>query len=305
MSNSPLVAYTALSPNHHAGRKGLAVDTITPHYMGGNCTVETCGAIFAPTSRRASSQYGVGSDGRVAGYVDEDNGAWTSGSWQNDCRAITIEVANLDDSSVTNAAWSSLVSLCADICRRHGFKGVQYTGSADHSQQYPGYMLLTMHKWFQDTDCPGPWLSKQFARLSREVNAKLAGGGAPAAKPRNNTNGGKLDVDGWAGYNTVLDLQHALGTLEDGVVSGQWRGNAEFIPALVSVEWGAQGSQVVAALQRRVGAIIDGLWGFETSTKLQEHLIAKGYSCGECGADGYFGNATARALQRCLNDGAL
>lgn len=62
---------------------------------------------------------------------------------------------------------------------------------------------------------------------------------------------------------------------------------------------------MVAAMQRRIGAVVDGIWGRETSTKLQEHLIARGYSCGNSGADGYFGRASVRSLQECLNDGRL
>ena len=130
------------------------------------------------------------------------------------------------------------------------------------------------------------------------------GGEPPApAEPKSNTRGGKLDVDGYGGYNTVLDMQHALGTYEDGVVSGQWRGNADAFWAISSVEWGAQGSPMVKALQELVGAGADGLWGAETSRKLQEFLIAKGYDCGPCGADGSFGRDSVRALQSCLNDG--
>ena len=188
--------------------------------------------------------------------------------------------------------------LCADICMRNGIEDCTYTSGTDD--------VLTMHQWFQSTDCPGPWLTHQFERLSAEVNARL--GGFVAVTPavaRNNTRGGRLDVDGYGGYNTVLDMQHALGTWEDGVISGQWRGNSEFFWAFSSVEWGAQGSQMVAALQRRVGAVADGIWGRETSTRLQEHLIARGYSCGDSGADGYFGRASVRSLQECLNDGRL
>lgn len=299
MGFSSLATYFAYSPNHYNGREGYARDTITPHYMGGNCSVETCGAIFASTSRRASSQYGVGSDGRIGGYVDEDDGAWTSGSWRNDCRAITIEVANLGDSSITNAAWASLVALCVDICRRYGFVGLQYTGSADHSQQREGFMLLTMHKWFQDTDCPGRYLSQQFARLASEVTAALGSGEVPTIEPKNNAQGGKLDVDGYAGYNTILDMQHVLGTYEDGTISGQWSGNKDYFWGFTSVEWGAQGSPMVKALQGLVGAGADGLWGKETSTKLQEYLVALGY---EIEVDGYFGRESVKALQRSLND---
>lgn len=307
MTKSSLVSYTALSPNHYWGRKGFSVDTITPHYMGGNCSVETCGSIFAPTSRQASSNYGIGSDGRIALYVDEDNGPWTSGSWRNDCRAITFEIANLVDGSITNAAWRSLVALCVDICKRYGFKGVQYTGNADHSQQRDGYMLLTMHKWFQSTDCPGSWLSTQFGRLAAEVNEIMGSGGGIDVKPANNAHGGKLDVDGIGGYNTIIDLQHALGTHEDGEVSWQWHGNQEWHWGFsaFNYDYDDDGSPMVRRMQRRLKVEIDGHWGHDTSKALQEHLIKRGYSCGDNGADGSFGPCSVKALQQCLNDGNL
>ena len=162
--NSPLAAYIVLSPNcteprnHHITR-------ITPHYMAGNLSVEGCGALFSQSSYKASSNYGIGSDGRVGMYVEEKNRSWASGSPWNDNRAVTIECANLPDGSLTDACWDTLVDLCADICRRNGIRNCTYTGDKDG--------VLTMHRWFQVTQCPDPWLSEQFERLSREVNAKL------------------------------------------------------------------------------------------------------------------------------------
>ena len=100
MSNSSLVSYTKLSPNCSKPRNHK-IDTITIHHMAGNLSVETCGNVFATTSRKASSNYGIGSDGRVGLYVEEVNRAWTSGNRANDNRAITIEVAN-DDAGVKN-----------------------------------------------------------------------------------------------------------------------------------------------------------------------------------------------------------
>ena len=294
MSNSSLVTYTHHSPNHYDGRTHK-IDRITPHYVAGNCTVETLGDIFAPTSRRASSNYGIGSDGRIALYVDECNAPWTSGNFANDDRAVTIECANLADGSLTQACWDSLVQLCADICRRNGISYLNYTGDPSGN--------LTKHCWFQDTDCPGPWLTEQFVRLEREVNAILSNGTPIHVEPKNNTNGGKLDIDGYGGYNTVLDMQSALECYEDGVISGQWIGNRNAHWAMTAVEYGGQGSPMVKELQRRIGADCDGLWGSETSRKLQEYLIDAGFSCGECGADGIFGMDSVRALQRYLNDG--
>ncbi len=294
MSNSPLVCYTKLSPNHSNGRNHK-IDRITPHYMAGNCTIETCGEIFAPVSRQASSNYGIGSDGRIGMYVEEHNRPWTSGSAANDNRAVTIECANLGDGSLTSACWNSLVSLCADICRRNDIPSLSYTGDTRGN--------LTMHKWFQSTDCPGPWLSHEFERLAREVNAMLSGGVVPDVRPANNTHGGKLEVDGVGGYNTVLDMQHALATYEDGTLSGQWIGNQCYIWGFTVVEYGAEGSPMVKALQRELGIGIDGLWGCETSGALQTMLVKCGYDVGSCGVDGYFGSDSVKALQRYLNDG--
>ena len=162
LGKSPLVSYTALSPNC-SDRHGKPVTRITPHYAAGDPNVEMLGMIFADGSRKASTNYGIGSDGRIGMYVEESRCSWASGSPENDERAVTIECANLPDGSLTYACWNSLVLLCADICRRNGISDCSYTGDTEG--------VLTMHRWFQSTECPGPWLSEQFERLSREVNS--------------------------------------------------------------------------------------------------------------------------------------
>jgi hypothetical protein len=163
------------------------IDTITPHYVAGYASVETLGEIFASPSRRASSNYGIGNDGRIALYVDERNRSWCSSSAANDNRAITIECANYMDNEnghvygqLPDATWESLVSLCADICQRNGKTRLVYRakssfGNIDYSGLQTTDMLLTKHKWFASTDCPGPWLDGQFDRLAQEVNARLGG----------------------------------------------------------------------------------------------------------------------------------
>ena len=94
MSNSPLVSYTRYNPNH-SSRRTHAIDTVTIHCMAGNMSVESCGALFANPETEASSNYGIGSDGRIALYVDEANRSWCSSNAKNDNRAVTIEVANI------------------------------------------------------------------------------------------------------------------------------------------------------------------------------------------------------------------
>ena len=94
MSNSPLVSYTKLSPNH-SGQRTRKIDRITPHCVVGQCSVERLGDIFLPASREASCNYGIGADGRIGMYVEEKNRSWCSSSNANDQRAVTIECATV------------------------------------------------------------------------------------------------------------------------------------------------------------------------------------------------------------------
>ena len=93
MSNSPLVSHVHISPNRTSPRTH-AIDTVTVHCMAGNLSVEACGNGFASPARKASSNYGIGSDGRIGMYVEEKDRSWCSSSATNDHRAVTIEVAN-------------------------------------------------------------------------------------------------------------------------------------------------------------------------------------------------------------------
>lgn len=163
---SNLTDYVRISPNS-TNPRNAKINAIVIHHMAGNLTVERCGEVFAPTSRQASSNYGVGTDGRIGCYVEEENRAWTSGNREIDNRAITIEVANCGgapDWKVSDQALESTIALCYDICRRYGFK-LTYTGDKSGS--------LHMHKWYQATGCPGPYLESKFPYIAEEVNKRL------------------------------------------------------------------------------------------------------------------------------------
>ena len=92
-TNSPMVAYKKLSPNH-SGQRTHSIDRITPHCVVGQCTAEGLGEWFEKTSTQASSNYGIDKDGRVGLYVEEKNRSRCSSSNANDQRAITIECAS-------------------------------------------------------------------------------------------------------------------------------------------------------------------------------------------------------------------
>jgi N-acetyl-anhydromuramyl-L-alanine amidase AmpD len=168
MSNSNLVNYVKLSP--HCNKPRLhKIDKITIHHMAAvNASIERCGEEFAKPNRRGSSNYGVGSDGRIGMYVEEKNRAWTSSSPANDHRAVTIEVANdggAPDWHVSDKALAATIDLCVDICRRNGIKALNFTGDATGN--------LTMHRYFTATSCPGPYLASKFPYIAQEVNRRL------------------------------------------------------------------------------------------------------------------------------------
>ncbi|GHU95026.1 hypothetical protein FACS1894208_07120 [Clostridia bacterium] len=183
MSNSALVKYTKLSPNCTKPRNH-AIDTITIHCMAGNCTIETCGEIFAPTSRQASSNYGVGTDGRVGLYVDEANRSWCSSNGDNDNRAVTIEVANDENKEpwhVSDKALAATIELVADICKRNGIKKLLWQGDKSLVGQ-TDKQNMTVHRWFANKSCPGDYLYGKHGYIADEVNKRL-GATAPTPAP--------------------------------------------------------------------------------------------------------------------------
>lgn len=167
MSQSPLVVYRKISPNCTKPRSDR-ITHIVVHHMAGNCSIETCGEIFAPVARRASSHYGVGSDGRIGQYCYEENRSWCTSNAGIDHKAITIEVADDKYGSpwhTSDKAYMATVKLCADICKRNGIKELVYTGNKNGN--------LHMHKWYANTDCPGKWWEAHFSQLANDVNALL------------------------------------------------------------------------------------------------------------------------------------
>ena len=157
-SNSPLVCYTGLSPNH-SGQRTHSIDRITPHCVVGQLSCETICACF-PQGRNASCNYGIGSDGRISLCVEEKNRSWCSSSNANDQRAVTIECASdkTEPYAMTDAVYQSLIKLCVDICKRNGKTKLLWFGDKDKSLNYEpasDEMVITVHRWFANKSCPG------------------------------------------------------------------------------------------------------------------------------------------------------
>lgn len=175
MSNSPLVSYTKISPNRNSPRNHK-IDTITIHCVVGQLSVETIGNVFAPASQQASSNYGIGSDGRIGMYVEEKDRSWCSSNAANDHRAITIECASdtTHPYAINDKVYKALIELCVDICKRNDIKELKWKGDKSLIGQVDK-QNMTVHRWFANKACPGDYIYNRLGQIAAEVNAKLKG----------------------------------------------------------------------------------------------------------------------------------
>lgn len=177
MSNSSLVNFTRISPNRNSPRSSK-IDTISIHCVVGQCSVETLGSIFASSSREASSNYGIGYDGRIGMYVEEKDRSWCTSSAYNDNRTITIEVASdtYDPYRVNDAAYKALIKLLVDICKRNGIKKLVWSTNKNERMNHLNGCNMTVHRDYANKSCPGDYLYNLHGQIAKEVNAQLGSG---------------------------------------------------------------------------------------------------------------------------------
>jgi hypothetical protein len=233
MSNSALVSHTNISPNRNSPRNH-AIDTITIHCVAGQCSVETLGNIFKPAERQASSNYGVGTDGRIGLYVEEKDRSWCTSSGANDHRAITIEVASDTTApyAVNAKAYAALLDVMTDICRRNGIKKLLWKGDKSLIG-HPDKQNMTVHRWFANKSCPGDYLYARHGSIADEVNSRLGSASTPAPAPESSDS------------KSVDDI-----ALE--VIRGDWGNGADRKNRLTAAGYD------YAVLQARVNAILGG-----------------------------------------------
>ncbi len=179
-TNSSMVSYTRLSPNH-SGQRTHSIDRITPHCVVGQLYAESICGCFTSPSRQASCNYGIGTDGKVSLCVEEKNRSWCSSSNANDQRAVTIECASdkTEPYAMNSKVYDSLIKLCTDICRRNGKKKLLWLGDRNKTLNYTpksDEMVLTVHRWFANKSCPGDWLYARLGGLAAKVTAALSTG---------------------------------------------------------------------------------------------------------------------------------
>lgn len=148
--------------------------------MAGNGSIEGCGQVFQTT--RASSHYGIGSDGSIGQYVLESDRAWCC-SHAVDHSVVTIEVASIDvykePYRCTEKAYASLINLCVDICKRNGIKKLIWKEGKQYCPAYTGrwdVCNMVPHRYTSDKgkSCPGNYLFGKYGEIAEEVNKRLS-----------------------------------------------------------------------------------------------------------------------------------
>ena len=274
-TNSPLVSYTKLSPNH-SGQRTHSIDRITPHCVVGQCSVETLGNIMYPTSRQASCNYGIGPDGRVGMYVEEKNRSWCSSSNANDQRAITIECASdtTHPYAMNDKVYATLITLCTDICKRNGKKKLLWFADKNKSLNYvpaADEMVLTVHRWFANKSCPGDWLYSRLGDVAAKVTANLNSTAPSTTTPSTSKTTEEVAQEVIAGkWGNGVDRKNRLSA------AGY---NYSVIQAKVNELMGAKTTVPSKSIDELASEVIAGKWG--NGAERKERLTAAGYNYSE------------------------
>ena len=219
MSNSPLVSHVRISPNKNSPRNHK-IDTITIHCYVGQASVESMGSWFGQSDAQASSNYGIGSDGRIGMFVEEKDRSWCSSSSSNDNRAITIECASDKKApyAINDKVYASLIDLCVDICKRNDIPSLKWKADKSLIGQVDK-QNMTVHKWFKNKDCPGEYIYSRLGQIAEAVNKRLSG--ESSGENSNQTQSGSYPNTPFKVQVKVPDLNYRYSPSMSGEVLGQ------------------------------------------------------------------------------------
>lgn len=199
MAVSPLAteSYPAYAGNYSGPEARTNITAVTIHHMAGVNSARGCGSIFQQPGRNGSAHYGIGVNGEIAWYVDENCVAWTNSNWPSNQCSVTIETSNSSTGGnwpVSDASLNSLIKLVADVAKRNGL-----------GKLVPGENL-TWHSMFAATDCPGPYLRSKMQYIADEANKINGQGPAPTPTPTPEPStgikvGDKVTLKNWVDYN--------------------------------------------------------------------------------------------------------
>lgn len=163
------------SPNHYDGRNGYTITHITLHIMVGHLA-GTDNTFKHPGG--ASAHYGIGADGTIHQYVNENDGSWSDANYASNNSTISIEhEGGMDGIPCTKACMDASAQLCANIARQQGWTHLQHNGLTGN---------IWLHREIPGTDhagCPDlapNGLDTQY--IINKANQILEGDNMPSAQ---------------------------------------------------------------------------------------------------------------------------
>ncbi len=258
MANSSLVSVTvkANSSNYSGSGSRKKITNVCLHHMAGILTAQQCGNIFARKGRGGSAHYGVGSDGKIGLYVDENCVAWHAGNWKENQCSVGIEISNDtlgNNWHVSDQSLALVIKLVADIMRRNGIK------SAIKGE------TLTWHSMYSSTACPGDYIRSKLDYICGEVNKVLSGAASTKTEPATIATTGFLPTRGYWCYG---DYDTRVGQLASFMYATF---PAYTKKAALGNYYGKNLKSAITEFQKRTGLDADGCTGPITYAKLKQY----------------------------------
>ena len=275
---------------YDSNRSKSAIKYIILHYVGAVSTAKNNADYFYSTFRGASAHYFV-DEKEIWQVVEDNDSSWAIGAdkYYTDARntnSISIEMCCYKNSKGKLDIKEAVVNRAIELTK---YLMDKYDIDADH---------VIRHYDATRKKCPAPFVSdeKRWKDFKKALGGKTTS--SNATNSTNSSNVTKLDVDGKWGTDTTKKAQEVFGTTVDGIVTDQRKEYKAKNPGLIAFEWKSNPtgySELIRAIQKKVGANPDGWIGTETIKKMQKYF--------ETVQDGCVSNPSdvVKAFQRWLN----
>lgn len=257
---------------HNTGNVGDTAKNNVRFFASGN--TRSAGAHFF-VSRDGDVQQSIPIKYIAYSVGDSRNGHGTYYGKCTNSNSVSIEMCDIASKDASDTQIAAVRTLIAYI-----------------KSQCPNIKDIIRHYDVTTKSCPARYLSS--AKWNKLKSAVTGGTVTTTAYP---TEDEKLIVDGYVGPKTVAQWQRTMGTPHDGEISGQPTAMRKYHLNFTNTAlvYGVGGSQLIRAVQTKLGVDSDGKLGPVTIKAIQDYLGVY--------ADGYFGKKTATALQERLNTG--
>lgn len=136
--------------------------------------------------------------------------------------------------AVTDKAYSALLNLVTDICRRNGKTKLVWFGNKEKALAYTPSaeeMVMTVHRWYANKACPGDWLYQRHNEIMNEINSRLAKEQETTKNDESEVLEMNITKDELKALirETVVEVYNEMNPLYEDIkdVPGYWKGTAQ------------------------------------------------------------------------------